>query len=197
MFKDLVKASRSYRGYDESRCVTRAELLEMVDCARYAPSSVNRQPLQYYLAWEKEETDRLLALTKWARGLPQLELPHKGMAPTGYIVICLNQNWGESVARFQKDIGIVAQTILLSAVEMGLGGCMIGNFHAGDVKEALGLAEHLAPALIVAIGKPAEEIKITEIGSDEAVDYYRDENDVHYVPKRRLEDIIIEKTKGE
>lgn len=191
MFKDLVKASRSYRGYDESRRVTREELLEMVDCARYAASSVNRQPLQYYLAWEKEDVDRIFAMTKWARGLPDLKLPHDGMAPTGFIVICMNLNWGESIARFQKDIGIVAQTMLLSAVEMGLGGCMIGNFNAGEVKETLNLADHLAPVLIVAIGKPAEEIVITEVGPDESVDYYRDENDVHYVPKRRLEDIVI------
>ena len=32
--KELVKANRSYRGYDESRAVTREELLELVDCAR-------------------------------------------------------------------------------------------------------------------------------------------------------------------
>lgn len=191
MFKDLVKANRSYRGYDESRRITREELLELVDCARYAPSSVNRQPLQYYLAWEKEDVDRIFALTKWARGLPELELPHKGMAPTGFIVICQNLQWGDSLARFQKDIGIVAQTMLLAAAEMGLGGCMIGNFNAGEVKQTLELAEHLAPVLIVAVGKPAERIVLTEVGTEDSVDYYRDENDVHYVPKRRLEDVVI------
>ena len=191
MFKDLVKANRSYRGYDESRRVTREELLEMVDCARLAASSVNRQPLQYYLAWEKERVDQIQRMTKWARGLPQMELPHRGMCPTAFIVICQNTELGESLARFQKDIGIAAQTILLAATEMGLGGCMIGNFHAGEVKETLGLAPELAPVLIVAIGKPAEKIILTEAGTGESVDYYRDENDVHYVPKRRLEDVIV------
>ena len=72
MLKDLVKANRSYRGYDESRCVTKEELLEMADCARLAASSVNRQPLQYYLAWETDEVDKIQALTKWAKGLPLL-----------------------------------------------------------------------------------------------------------------------------
>ena len=49
MIKELVKKSRSCRGYDESRKISREELLELVDCARFAPSSVNRQPFQYLL----------------------------------------------------------------------------------------------------------------------------------------------------
>ena len=64
MLKDLVRANRSYRGYDESRRITRRELLEMVDCARLSASSVNQQPLRYYLAWEKDEVDQIQALTK-------------------------------------------------------------------------------------------------------------------------------------
>ena len=95
------------------------------------------------------------------------------------------------MARFQKDIGIVAQTMLLAAVENGLGGCMIGNFSAVELKKVLGLPENLAPMLVVAIGKPDEEIVLTEIAGGESVDYYRDEHDVHYVPKRRLEDLVI------
>ena len=55
MFKDIVKASRSYRGYDESYHFIKEELEDFVDCTRYAPSSVNAQPFRYYLAWEKEE----------------------------------------------------------------------------------------------------------------------------------------------
>ncbi len=191
MIKDLVKQNRSYRGYDESRRVTEAELREMVDCARLTASSVNMQPLKYYLAWEKDEVDRIQALTAWARGLPEMTLPHEGMRPTAFIVICQDKSIQESLARFQKDVGIAAQTILLAAVEMGLGGCMIGNFGADSVRQELGLSEDLAPLLIVAIGKPAEKIVLTEVGEGESVAYYRDGNDVHYVPKRRLEDVII------
>ena len=191
MLKDLVKQNRSYRGYDESRRVTEAELREMVDCARLTASSVNMQPLKYYLAWEKDEVDRIQALTAWARGLPEMTLPHEGMRPTAFIVICQDKSIQESLVRFQKDVGIAAQTILLAAVEMGLGGCMIGNFGADSVQQELGLSENLAPLLIVAIGKPAEKVVLTEVGEGESVAYYRDGNDVHYVPKRRLEDVII------
>ena len=77
MLKDLVKANRSYRGYDESRRIEKEELMDMVDCARLAASSVNMQPLRYYLAWEKEEVDKIQPLTGWAKGLPELTLPHE------------------------------------------------------------------------------------------------------------------------
>lgn len=193
MLKDLVKRNRSYRGFDESRRVTREELLEMVDCARLAASSVNQQPLKYYLAWEKEEVDCIQALTKWARQLPEMVLPHPGMCPTAFIIICQDLRIHESLARFQKDVGIAAQTILLSAAEMDLGGCMIGNFTAGSVKEELSLPEYLAPLLIVAVGKPAEQVVLTEIEDGESTAYYRDAQDVHYVPKRKLSDIVLSK----
>ena len=190
-FEKLVRQNRSYRGYDESRKVTREELLRMVDCARLSASSVNMQPLKYYLACDEETVGRIQPLTGWAKNLPQLKLPHEGMYPTAFIVICQDRDIFDSLARFQKDVGIAAQTILLAAVEMGLGGCMIGNFEAGQIKSALQLPDHLAPLLVVAIGKPAEEVVIKEIGPDEPTPYYRDANDVHYVPKRRLEDVII------
>lgn len=191
MLKDLVIANRSYRGYDESYKMTREALAELVDYARLAPSSINAQPFRYYLAWEEEKVDKIQSLTKWAGLLPRMELPHKGMCPTGFIVICQDITISESLARFQKDVGIVAQTMLLAAVEHGLGGCMIGNFSPDSVKEALHLSENLTPVLVVAIGKPKEKVVLTEVKECGDMKYYRDENDAHYVPKRRLEDIII------
>lgn len=193
MFKDLVKASRSYRGYDETYQMTREELMDLVDCARFAPSSINAQPFRYYLAWDQDTVRKIQPLTGWARALPQLKLPHEEMCPTGFIVICQDMNLGQSLSRYQKDVGIVAQTILLAATEKGYGGCMIGNYSAKAVQDALELPEHLSPVLIVALGKPKEEIVLTEAVEGDDVKYYRDENDVHYVPKRKLEDIIIDR----
>ena len=203
MIRDLARKSRSWRGYDESRKVSREELVEMVECARLCPSSVNMQPLKYYLAWEEEQVKKIQPLTKWARALQPMELPHKGHCPTAFIVICQDTALQPSIPRFQKDIGIVAQTMLLAATEMGLGGCMISNYDAGQVREALELPEHLMPVLIVAIvtmlwrmeGSPVVNYRMdfTDVKEDGDINYYRDENDVHYVPKRSLEDLIINK----
>ena len=191
MLKELVKKSRSWRGYDENRKITREELAELADCARFAPSSVNMQPFRYYLAYEKEQLEKIQPLTGWARALPEKGLPYPGHRPTAFIVICQETEWQADLSRFQKDVGIAAQTMLLAATEMGLGGIMIGNFSPEKISAALELPSHLVPLLIVAFGKPDETVVLTEAAPGESLKYYRDENDVHYVPKRRLEDILI------
>lgn len=191
MMKELVKKSRSYRGYDENRKITREELMELVDCARYAPSSVNRQPFKYLLAYTQEALDKIQPLTGWARALPQLSLPRPGKRPTAFIVICQDTDWDADLKRYLRDVGIVAQTMLLAAVEQGLGGIMIGNFSPEKMAEALELPEHIVPMLVVALGKPDEQIVLTEIEDGESCAYYRDEQDIHYVPKRKLKDIIL------
>ena len=66
-----------------------------------------------------------------------------------------------------------------------------GNFVRSEVAAALDLPEHLEPLLVVAVGKPDEEIVLTDLPEDGNTNYYRDAADVHYVPKRALEDLII------
>lgn len=193
MLIDLVRANRSYRGYDHSRSITREELMKLVEAARLCPSSVNVQPLKYFLAWKEDTVATIQAETKWAKGLPELTLPHPGKEPTAFIVICQDTSIHENLSRFQRDVGIVAQTMLLAAVEMGLGGCMIGNFNAGRVQATLGLRASLHPLLIVAIGKPDETVVLTD-AADGGTAYYRDAQDRHYVPKRSLEEIVIDES---
>ena len=171
MIKDLVIKSRSYRGYDESRRVSREELAELVDCARFAPSSVNGQPFKYLLVYEKEQVDRLQALTGWARALPDMKLPHPGKCPTAFIVICQNTEWDSNLNRYLRDVGAVAQTMLLAATEKGLGGIMIGNFSPDRVAQAMNLPESIVPMLIVAIGRPDEKIVLTEIEEGKSIKY--------------------------
>ena len=89
------------------------------------------------------------------------------------------------------DEGIAAQSILLGAVEKGLGGCIIANINRKNLKEYLKLDDRYDIELVIAIGYPKEEVVIDEIKEDGDIKYWRDENKVHHVPKRKLEDIII------
>lgn len=191
MLKDLLKKSRSYRGYDENRRFTREELMELVECTRLCPSSSNMQPLKYYLAWEREDVDKIQMMTRWAGAITDRKLPYEGMCPTAFIVICQDTRISENTTAFLKDVGIVAQTMLLAAAEKELGGCMIGSFNKEGVRESLGLAEYLAPHLVVALGAPAEVIELEDAPEGGSVKYYRDEKDVHHVPKRMLSELIL------
>ena len=189
MIKDLMPKERSYRSFDESVKIDRETLVSFVDNARLIPSSVNLQPLKYKICDTKESCDLVLPLTKWAALLSEYQLPPKDHAPTAYIVICVDKNVSDK-SIFDKDVGIAAQTIMLSAVEEGFGGCMIGNFNPQKLAEALCLPDGIVPSLILGLGKPDEEI-ITEEINDNKSEYYRDENGIHHVPKRTLEEILL------
>ena len=191
MLKELVKKSRSYRAFNEDRVITKEELLELVDLTRYCPSTVNRQPLKYYLAWEKEEVEKILATTTWAKALKDIKLPYDGKHPTAFIIICQDTDVDANLNRFLRDVGLVAQTMILGAVEKDLGGIMIGSFHAGKVTEIMSMPENIHPMLVLAFGEPAEEIILHEVDPEDSIGYYRDENDVHHVPKRKLSDIVL------
>lgn len=192
MIRDLVEKSRSYRAYDRSEKLTREELLELVDLTRFCPSSINQQPLKYYIVSKEEEVAAVQAQTKWAIALSELNLPFPGTEPTAFILICFDKSVHSSINVFLRDIGACAQTILLGAAEKGFGGCMIGSLNKAKIAEALHLPENLEPNLAVALGKPNEKIVLTPVGEDGKTGYYRDESgNIHYVPKRSLEEIVI------
>lgn len=190
MIEELVRKNRSYRGYDETYLVSKEQLLDMVECARIAPSTVNKQPLKYYIAYKKEIVDKIQPLTHWAKALTR-EVPYKGHCPTAFIVICQDMEISPIVEGFLKDVGIVAQTILLRATEMKLGGCMIGSFDKAKLHDCLNLSNDIQPLLVLAIGKPDEKIVLEEVDVGDSTMYYRDDKDVHHVPKRKLKDIVF------
>ncbi len=184
-FRELVLKNRSTRAFDPERRISREELEQLVDLARLTPSAVNLQPLKYLLSWQEETNALILAHTAWAGLLKDISLPPEGKGPAGYIVICTDTRIAKNAA---TDVGIAAQTILLGAAEKGLSGCMIGAIDP-KLHDLLGLKEQYRISLIVALGKGAEDIRLVETkGNDTA--YYR-EGDAHYVPKRPLEEILI------
>ena len=184
-FRELVLKNRSTRAFDPERRISREELEQLVDLARLTPSAVNLQPLKYLLSWQEETNALILAHTAWAGLLKDISLPPEGKGPAGYIVICTDTRIAKNAA---TDVGIAAQTILLGAAEKGLSGCMIGAIDP-KLHDLLGLKEQYRISLIVALGRGAEDIRLTETkGNDTA--YYR-EGDAHYVPKRPLEEILI------
>lgn len=180
----LLKRNRSYRGYDSSRKVTEDELRKLVSVTTLVASGMNRQTLRYRLV--TADAHKVLPLITLGAALPQEHLPHPGMEPQAYIVVCSTVPEDRVV---DIDLGIAAQSILLKATEMGLGGIFILNFNKKEMRKALALP--LDPIAVIAIGKPAERIFL--VGADgETPDlaYYRKDG-VHFVPKLSLSQILI------
>ncbi len=193
MIKDLVLKNRSYRLYDESFVMSREDLLGLVDVARFCASTTNKQALKFYITCDREEVESILPLTRWAGMLPQRGLPDEGKHPSAFIIVCVDRDIQPDPANkwIGYDAGIAAQSMLLAAAEKGLGGLMIGNVKFDELSALLKLPENMKPILAVAFGKPAEDVRLVDIPADGSTKYYRDENDVHYVPKRSLEELVI------
>ncbi len=145
---------------------------------------MNRQALRFRLV-SGADAALVHPLVKLGAALPQEHLPHPGMEPSAYIVVCSTVPEDKVV---DIDLGIAAQSMLLKATEMGLGGIFILNFRREALKEALGLP--LEPVAVIGLGKPAETVFLVPGASPDALAYYRKDG-VHYVPKLSVDQLII------
>ncbi len=187
-FKELVLKTRSYRRFDQAAPVSLDTLRELVDLARQTASGSNIQPLKYVLAADPTTNARIFPFTRWAGYLEDWPGPAEGERPAAYVVVL-----GDTALRreFDTDLGIAAQTIMLGAAERGLGGCMIGSIDREPLRAALGVAEQYKILLVLALGKPVEKVVLEPVGADGDIRYYRDQDGVHHVPKRSLEEIVV------
>jgi len=188
MIRDLITGSRSCRRFDSHTAITRATLEELVDLARLSPSGANLQPLKFHLSCDAETNDAIFPLLGWAGYLEDWPGPAEDERPVAYITILGDKKVREG---FGCDHGIAAQSIMLGATEKGLAGCIIGSIDRKKMRSALQLSEQFDILLVLAMGKPAERIVIEPLGADGSIEYWRDDQDVHHVPKRALDEIIV------
>ena len=179
---------RSYRKFDGSFPVEEKTLRELVSLARMMPFARNSQPLKFVLSCAPDWNARIFETLMWAGYLTDWPGPAPAERPTAYIVVLIDRSISQEA---DIDVGIAAQTILLSATERGLGGCMLAAVKRDILAERLELPAHLAIALVLAIGKPAERIVLEDLPSDRSIRYYRDTEGGHHVPKRALDELIF------
>lgn len=190
MLEDLIRTNRSYRRFDQSVPIELATLRALVNLARLSASGANMQPLKYILSCDRETNQHIFPHTGWAGYLEDWDGPAEGERPAAYIAIL-----GDTDIRgsFGCDHGIAAQSIMLGAAEQGLGGCIIGSIDMDGLRQTLAIPERYEILLVLALGKPAETVVLEEAGPDGDIRYYRDDEDVHHVPKRPLSELIVGK----
>jgi len=187
-FKTLVKENRSCRRFDPTVKIRMEELTDLVGLTRHCASAANNQPLKYILSTSEPINQAIFDCLGWAAYLTDWPGPEPSERPTAYIVITGDRT---IAGKFWCDHGIAAQTLLLGARTRGLAGCMFGAIDIKKLNALLDIPDHLAVKLVVALGKPVEKAMIDDVGPDGSIKYFRDENQVHHVPKRSVEDLVF------
>ncbi len=180
----LLLRNRSCRGYDASFRVREEQLRRIIAVNTRIPSACNRQVLRFRPVLADEAAD-VLPHIRMGGALPDLHLPAAGTEPNAFILVCSTVPEDRYV---DIDLGISAQSMLLQAVEIGLNGLCIGAFDPEPLRRRFALPSD--PILVLAIGKGAETIRLTEIAADEPHAYYRADG-IHYVPKVCLDDLLL------
>lgn len=185
MIYDVVKRNRSYRRFNGTP-ISSEQLRTMVESARLSASAANRQRLRFVLVNDPETSAKIFECLRFAAFLTEWKGPEQSERATAYIVLMSEYELDNNLA---IDLGIAAQSMLLTAAEMGIGGCMFRSYNAERISEILGRDGYL-PHLVIALGVPSERVEIVA-PKDGDLKYYRDEEDNHLVPKLPLDEIII------
>lgn len=188
-FFELVSKARTCRRFREAEGLPAGTLDWLVDCARLAPNGGNAQVLRYAVVETREGCDAMFPSLKWAAYYQDWNGPEVGERPAGYIILLGEADKREKITLI--DAGIAAQTIQLAAASRGVGCCIFLSFNASEVTNLLELPEGVVPLLVLALGKEKEVRCIDPMPADGSVKYWRDEQGVHHVPKRSLEDVRI------
>ena len=189
MLRELVEKNRSYRRFRQEIGVEYDTLRQLVDLARLSASAGNMQPLRYILSCDARTNALIFPNLAWARYLGNWPGPAEGERPSAYIVVLEDTRVEHPL---HCDHGVAAQSILLGAVEKGLGGCIVGSVNKSKLRQALNIPDRYEVLLVLALGKPKEQVVIEGIPPDGSLKYWRDDQGVHHVPKRTLDDLILQ-----
>lgn len=189
MLRELVQKNRSYRRFYEEKKIEKHTLFELIDLARLSSSGANLQSLKYIISNDENKNNKIFPYLKWAGYLKDWAGPKSGERPSAYIIMLGDK---EISKNYYWDHGIACQSILLGAVEKGLGGCMFGSIDREGLTKSLNISDRYELILAIALGTPKELVVLDKLENCKDIKYWRDENEVHHVPKRRLEDLILE-----
>ncbi len=189
MINELIRKNRTYRRFYQDVPIDRALLEEFIDLARLSSSGANLQSLKYVLSCRPETNQAIFPHLRWAGYLADWNGPEEGERPSAYIVMLLDRDISSN---YFWDHGIACQSILLGACEKGLGGCMFGSVDREGLRNSLKIPDKFEILLVIALGKPKETVVLEEMDGSGSVKYWRDAEGVHHVPKRKLQDLIVE-----
>lgn len=185
---DAIMSRRTIRKF-EQQPVPRGDLIKLIDCARVAAYPANAQPLKFAVIDDAEMLKTLYPFTKWAGALAD-GAPKDNERPMAYIAV-IGDRIIKAGGGFEVEAGAAVTTMMLEAQEMGLGTCWLGAIKRESIKEALKLKQDFDVIYLLAVGYPMQKSRMVEMQHGE-VKYFESHDGTINVPKRSLDEILIE-----
>ncbi|MBN1280542.1 MAG: nitroreductase family protein [Candidatus Thermoplasmatota archaeon] len=181
---DAICSRRSIRRFTQQP-IALDVLQRCVNAARVAPSGGNLQPLEYIVVTDPVVCASLFETLSWAAYLQPKWTPEDQKRPTAYIVILVRETKNPY---YQRDVGLAAGNIMLTAEADGLGSCMLCNINKQKIQELLAVPTSRIVDSVIALGFKAEHPVVEERA--DVVKYWRDDYEALHVPKRPLTDVL-------
>jgi nitroreductase len=175
---------RSIRRFEQQE-ISLETLRRLVNAGRVAPSAANKQPLEYIIVSDPDRREKVFETLKWAAYIAPEGTPKEGEKPTAYVIVLVNNK--HKIADFARDVGAAAENIILTALEEGIGSCWLRSVDRKKICDMFQLPEHIEVDSVLALGYPGDSPVMVDM--TDSIKYWRKDG-IHYVPKRRLDDII-------
>ena len=185
---DAIMKRRTIRKFSQKK-LAKEQLVKLADCARMAAFGANMQPLKFAVIDDKKTLDAMFPSIKWAGYLAD-GAPKENERPVAYIAI-LGDNTIKPNGAFETEAGAAVTTMMLAAEEDGIASCWLGAIDRDALSDLLKIPEKLSLLYLLALGFPAQESKAVEM-TDGDVKYFVDADGVVNVPKRGLDEVLIE-----
>lgn len=187
-FQRLVSEARSCRRFVQAKRVTQEDTDRLMACASQVPCARNAQVLRYIVVRSPEKCAEVFSHTHWAGALKEWGGPVEGERPTAYIAVLCPK---DCISLVYMDVGIASQTIQLEAHTLGIGCCMHASFNKKACATLLRVPENMQIALLLALGAAKEERRLAPMPADGNFNYWRDKDEVHFVPKRTPAELVL------
>jgi nitroreductase len=186
---DVFKAiqwRRSVRRFAH-RKIEHEKILQILETARLAPSSSNRQAWHFVVIDDASIIEQIpkqvvmgtRMLVPWVKDTPLV------------IAGCYTKAWTHVVGQlfghknYLIDVSIAMAYIALAATALGIGTCFVGWFNESKLKKVLGIPRKYKIAVLLALGYPADTSTREGIGS------------IAPRPRKSLEEIVSYNRFGE
>jgi nitroreductase len=180
---DTTLSRRSIRRFKHGK-ISINILKKLVNSARLAPSAANLQPLEFFIVNDEKLCEKCFQALRWAGYLKNWN-PSKNESPKAYILILVKDEKNPWILR---DTSFAAGNIVTVAEGADIGSCIICNINRDMLREILSIPDDIIIDSIIALGYKAEQPVVEDFKDN--VKYWRDENGILHVPKRKLEGII-------